>query len=66
MNHMRHKSLLAVILLALLGCRHEPPASRADPSPPKRFEKVRQPAVAGIQIETKRLEIRQDRRWNRK
>ena len=52
MHHLRQNSLLVVTLLALLGCRHEPPpvgpASRADSPTPKRFEKVRQPAVAGI------------------
>ena len=52
MNHILRKSLVAVTLLALVGCRHEPPA--------KQFEKVRQPAVAGIFYPDKAAELERE------
>jgi MEMO1 family protein len=52
MRHFPRQFVRWVILVALLGCRHEPPvappANQADAAAPKRFEKVRGAAVAGI------------------
>ena len=51
-RHLFPRCLLWFALLLVVGCRNEPssgePASSAGAATPKRFEKVRGPAVAGL------------------